>query len=178
MSAAIMLAITMTVPPTRGALLASSQFTSGFTVYEITMPSKSGMTKLCAHDKANTVASVARIPSAKPRASTCIRSAGKVTSDAPTVGSSCSTARAESAMPVEAETAVAFTARTSTATLPGTFLRTRSTYAHFQFVDCLSMPRRSHSAYEPNNEKNDQNGSKNAATDVHVILREFRRLYE
>src|SRR6202023_2736072 len=148
---------------------ASSQLTSGFTVYEITMPSNSGMTKVCAHDKANTVASAARIPSAKPRASTCIRAAGKVTSDASAVESSCSAGRAESAMPVEAETAAAFMARTSTATLPSAFLRTRSTYAHFQFVDCLSMSRRSHSAYEPNNKKNDQNGSKNAATDVHVI---------
>jgi hypothetical protein len=35
------------------------------------------------------------------------------------------------------------------------------------------VSRRSHSAYEPNNEHNDQNGSKNAA-DIHVLLREFR----
>jgi hypothetical protein len=62
---------------------------------------------------------------------------GKVTSDASTVESSCSTARAESAIPVDAETALAFIARTPTATWRSAFLRTRSTYAHFKFVDCL-----------------------------------------
>ena len=79
-----MLAITMAVPPSRGTLIASSQLTNGFSVYEMTMPSNSGITKLCAHDKAKTVASAARIPSAKPRALTCIRAAGKTMSDAST----------------------------------------------------------------------------------------------
>src|ERR1700732_3940468 len=172
MSAPIMLAITMTVPPTRGTLIASRELTSGFTVYEITMPSNSGITKLCAHDKANTVASAARIPSANPRALTCIRAAGKVRSDASTAESSCSTVGAESAAPVEPETASAFIARRPTATLAGAFLPTRTAAARFQLVDC-----RSHSAHHPNNEKNEQNGSKNAATDIHVILHRFIALY-
>src|ERR1700719_2677432 len=177
MSAPIMLAITMTVPTTRGIFSASSQVTSGFTVYEITMPSNSGITKLCAHDKANTVASAARIPSARPRALTCIRTAGRVTSEASTVESSCPTARAESAMPVEAGTAAGFTARRPTATSAASFVPTCGAAARFQLVDCLLTSSRSHSAHHPKNENNEQNGSQDAATDIHLILRGFTRLY-
>ena len=83
------------------------------------MPSNSGITKLCAHDKAKTVASAARIPSAKPRALTCIRAGGKVTSDASTLGTGCSTGPAESAVLLEAETAMGFMARRLAATLTG-----------------------------------------------------------
>ena len=119
-------AITMTVPPTRGTLIASSESTSGFSVYAVTMPSNSGIRKLCAHDKANTVASAARIPSAKPRALTCIRAGGKVTSDASTVESSCSAAPAESGTLVAAETAGAFIARGPTATVGSAFLPPRT----------------------------------------------------
>ena len=50
------------------------------------MPSNSGTTKPCAHDSASTDASAARIPSARPRASTGIRAAGRVTSEASTGG--------------------------------------------------------------------------------------------
>lgn len=171
-----MLAITMTVPPTRGTLIASSELTSGLSVYAVTMPSNSGIRKLCAHDKANTVASAARIPSAKPRASTCIRTAGKVTSDASTVESSCSTAPAESATPVAADSEGAFIARPRRP-WGAHFCRLARQRAHFQLVDCLLTSGRSHSAHHPKNEKNEQNGSKDAATDIHVILHRFMTLY-
>jgi len=69
-----------------------------------------------------------------------------------------------------------FTARRPTATLAAHWcplLGQRS----LSLVDCLLTSRRSHSAHHPKNENNEQNGSKNAATDIHVTLREFIRLY-
>ena len=73
------------------------------------MPSNSGTTKACAHDKAKIAASAARIPSARPRASTGIRTAGRATSDASATAPGCSPARAGSAVPIEAGMAAGFT---------------------------------------------------------------------
>ena|ERR1700690_1812286 len=64
------------------------------------IPSKSGTAKLSAHDNVKTVANVARSPSAKPRASICMRTAGKVTSDGSTAESLCSTTGGGSAVAV------------------------------------------------------------------------------
>src|ERR1700730_17958920 len=52
-------------------------------------------------------------------------------------------------------------------------LPTRTAAARFQLVDCLSTSRRSHSAHHPKNQNNEQNGSKKAATEIHVILHGF-----
>jgi hypothetical protein len=44
-------------------------------------------------------------------------------------------------------------------------------------VDYLLTSRRSHSAHHPKYENNEQNGSKNAATDIHEILHDFMGLH-
>src|SRR6266542_1807524 len=101
----------------------------------MTMPSNNGTTKPCAHDRAKSVASAARIPSAKPRASTGIRVAGSVTSDASTASPSCRPARAESAVPMEAGAAAGFMAHRQTATSMGASPRACGAYVHFDFTD-------------------------------------------
>ena len=85
-------------------------------------------------DKAKTDASAARMPSARPRASTAIRVAGEVTSDGSTV--TCSRAGAELALAV-AGTAGGFMAHGRPATSVGVILRSRGAYAHNDFVDHL-----------------------------------------
>src|SRR4029079_104238 len=89
------LAITRTVPTIRGTRIASSQTTSGFSVYAMTMPSNNGTTKGRAHDRAKTSASVASTASAKPRASTGIRVAETVTGCGSTARAGCSTIAGE-----------------------------------------------------------------------------------
>jgi hypothetical protein len=46
-----------------------------------------------------------------------------------------------------------------------------------QFVDYLFTSRRSNVAQQPKNEQHDENRSKSAATDIHVILRGYMRRY-
>src|SRR5579872_3076881 len=101
------------------------------------MPSNNGITKLCAHDKAKTVASAPRIPSARPRALTAIRTAGTM-SEASIAEAGCST-RTTSVVLAGVETAAEFIARNRTATWGAELLRARSAYAHFQVVGWLSI---------------------------------------
>ena len=66
------------------------------------MPSSSGTRKACAHDNAKTVARLASIPIARPRASTGNRVADRVTCDSTASGLTCSGAAAGSAFTIEA----------------------------------------------------------------------------
>src|ERR1700731_313914 len=72
------------------------------------MLTSSGTTKVCAHDRAKSKATAARIPSAKPRALTGMRVAGKVMGDASTAEPGGVTAGAESVVTIGAGTAARF----------------------------------------------------------------------
>src|ERR1700751_2762138 len=100
----------------------------------MTMPSNRGTTKPCASDRASTDASAARIPSARPRASTGIRVAGRGTSEASTEEPGCFPAGTESAVSMEIGAATGVMAHRRTATSMGALQRARGAYAHFDYV--------------------------------------------
>ncbi len=79
--------ITMSDATTRGILIRSSHTTRGFSVYAMRIPTSSEMTNACAHSSANTTAITARIASARPRASTGMRTTGMTGSAA--AGAAC-----------------------------------------------------------------------------------------
>src|SRR5438132_11949884 len=85
----------------------------------MTMPSNSGTRNFSAHDRVKINASAARTPSARPRASTEIRVAGRVASDASTADSRRSAATAASGVLAEAGMAESYMAHRRTVASAG-----------------------------------------------------------